>query len=98
MTVGCWDVLRPGLVLIRLCADLQLDGVEFSTLPSGLHLVDRDVVYVFLLGPLTLVVIHRSHTATSRKIHMRVSASFVVVVRRNTASVGSGSLLSVYYS
>ncbi len=26
-------------------ADLQLDGVEFSLLPSGLHLVEQDVVY-----------------------------------------------------
>jgi len=28
------------------CTDVQLDGVEFSALPSGLHLVERDVVYV----------------------------------------------------
>lgn len=26
--------------------DVQLDGVEFSALPSGLHLLERDVVYV----------------------------------------------------
>ena len=29
-----------------LCLDIQLDGVEFSSLPSGLHLVEQDVVYV----------------------------------------------------
>jgi hypothetical protein len=28
---------------------LNLDGVEFSTLPSGLHLVDEDVVQVILI-------------------------------------------------
>ena len=28
-------------------AELSLDGVEFSTLPSGLHVVDEDVVQVF---------------------------------------------------
>lgn len=26
--------------------DINLEGVEFSTLPSGLHLVSQDVVYV----------------------------------------------------
>jgi hypothetical protein len=26
------------------CLDVQLDGVEFSALPSGLHLLEHDVV------------------------------------------------------
>ncbi|KAG2098105.1 hypothetical protein BD769DRAFT_1631354 [Suillus cothurnatus] len=30
---------------LKASDDLELDGVEFSTLPSGLHLVDQDVVY-----------------------------------------------------
>ncbi|KIJ40343.1 hypothetical protein M422DRAFT_780791 [Sphaerobolus stellatus SS14] len=31
---------------IKASEDLNLDGVEFSTLPSGLHLVDEDVVHI----------------------------------------------------
>jgi len=31
--------------------DLNLDNVEFSALPSGLHLVDQDVVYDFYFFP-----------------------------------------------
>ncbi|KAF8264240.1 hypothetical protein EI94DRAFT_1738825 [Lactarius quietus] len=30
---------------LKASDDLQLDGVEFSSLPSGLHLVEEDVVY-----------------------------------------------------
>ncbi|KAI0292962.1 hypothetical protein B0F90DRAFT_1811880 [Multifurca ochricompacta] len=30
---------------LKASDDLQLDGVEFSSLPSGLHLVEQDVVY-----------------------------------------------------
>ena len=29
--------------------DLNLDNVEFSALPSGLHLVDQDIVYELLI-------------------------------------------------
>jgi hypothetical protein len=32
--------------LTHIHTDIQLDGVEFSALPSGLHLLERDVVYV----------------------------------------------------
>ena len=32
----------------RYQTDLHLDGVEFCVLPSGLHTVDRDVMYVLL--------------------------------------------------
>ena len=28
--------------------DINLDGVEFNVLPSGLHLVERDTMYVLL--------------------------------------------------
>ncbi|KAF8516482.1 hypothetical protein JB92DRAFT_2910206 [Gautieria morchelliformis] len=31
---------------MKASEDLNLDGVEFSTLPSGLHLVDEDVVHI----------------------------------------------------
>jgi hypothetical protein len=70
-------------IVFRLtqCPDVQLDGVEFSALPSGLHLVERDVVYV---RPNTLLTTRRSrlfrkrlpppHTATSQKTP---SAGFV---------------------
>lgn len=41
-------ILRRFLLLcLTSSSDLSIDGVEFNTLPSGLHLVDRDVVYVF---------------------------------------------------
>lgn len=46
--------------VLKYLVDLQLDGVEFSTLPSGLHLVDHDVVCV-QLGPRYLAYIHRDH-------------------------------------
>ena len=45
---------------LKCLVDLQLDGVEFSTLPSGLHLVDRDVVYVRLLRRRDFYV-HKNH-------------------------------------
>jgi hypothetical protein len=37
---------RPPFTEI-FCKDLDLEGVEFSALPSGLHLVPQDVVCVF---------------------------------------------------
>jgi hypothetical protein len=58
-------------------ADLQLDGVEFSSLPSGLHLVEEDVVYVNYLSltfPCTLAstslgqVLHEERSA--RGVHL----------------------------
>lgn len=33
------------LTLLTGHADLNLDNLEFSALPSGLHLVEQDVVY-----------------------------------------------------
>lgn len=49
-----WSLKASDGELCRLCTsslisnecrtDLDLDGVEFSTLPSGLHLVNQDVV------------------------------------------------------
>ncbi|KAF8511046.1 hypothetical protein JB92DRAFT_3144230 [Gautieria morchelliformis] len=32
---------------MKASEDLNLDGVEFSTLPSGLHLVDKDMVQTY---------------------------------------------------
>ena len=49
------------MFVLKPLADLQLDGVEFSTLPSGLHLVDQDVVYVLLSRPHFPSCIHRHH-------------------------------------
>lgn len=77
-------------------ADLQLDGVEFSTLPSGLHLVDRDVVYVLLLSPISYS--QTSLAVTLQKTVTQAFVFFVVGARRNTVNVVSDFPLWAYYS
>ncbi|KAH9178944.1 hypothetical protein EDB89DRAFT_995010 [Lactarius sanguifluus] len=44
--------------------DLQFDGVEFGSLPSGLHLIEQDVLYVSFPLPLTLFGIGTSRGTT----------------------------------
>lgn len=41
--------LRTYFSLLTANLDLNLDNLEFSALPSGLHLVEQDVVYVYWL-------------------------------------------------
>lgn len=50
------------LILLRhtipdVPTDLNLEGVEFSVLPSGLHLVEQDTVYNFPLVHLLYYVL-----------------------------------------
>ncbi|KAH8986823.1 hypothetical protein EDB86DRAFT_3082659 [Lactarius hatsudake] len=44
-------------------ADLQLDGVEFNQLSSGLHFVEQDVVYFMKDGLLGVCVFARRQTS-----------------------------------
>ena len=44
------DQFCKGLVL-TVPPDIKLDNLEFSALPSGLHLVEQDVVCVYCLSP-----------------------------------------------
>lgn len=75
----------PEFALKCIAVDLQLDGVEFSTLPSGLHLVDRDVVYVFPKRCHPLYS-QKSPSVTSRRIVTRASVSFAAGALPNTGN------------
>lgn len=78
--------------------DLQLDGVEFSTLPSGLHLVDRDIVYVQFLGPCYPLYSQSTPSVTSQKTVTLVFVFFAVGALRSTDSVDSDFLPLASYS
>ena len=74
---------------LKCLVDLQLDGVEFSTLPSGLHLVDRDVVYVRLFWPLYPLYSRKSPSAISQKTVTLASVSFAAGALLSTDNVDS---------
>jgi hypothetical protein len=90
----------PGDTDRALCLDIQLDGVEFSSLPSGLHLVEQDVVYVcrcLMREPYASAYPTQwyfSPPATSPTIPTVASASSVAARRPSTASAASASPLS----
>ncbi|KAL4071859.1 hypothetical protein J3A83DRAFT_4236902 [Scleroderma citrinum] len=60
---------------------LSLDGVEFSTLPSGLHLVDRDVVYFTKDIHAGVSVFRRRRTSEHGQRGFRLSALGVLLAR-----------------
>jgi hypothetical protein len=79
------------LKLFTMNLDLNLDQVEFSALPSGLHLVEQDVVCVSKakLIPNSLT----SFLDTSPKMINKAFASSVAAKQLNTAIEGSDSVL-----
>ena len=74
-------------------SDLSLDQVEFSALPSGLHLVEQDVVCVSKKACSTIPDLFTSFLDTSPKMINKAFVSSVVAKQRNTAIEGSDSVL-----
>ncbi|KAH9034011.1 hypothetical protein EDB83DRAFT_2525299 [Lactarius deliciosus] len=62
-------------------ADLQLDGVEFSSLPSGLHLVEQDVVYFMKDSPRSVCVFTRRQTSEQGQRAFRLSSLSILLAR-----------------
>ncbi|KAG1820030.1 hypothetical protein EV424DRAFT_1403194 [Suillus variegatus] len=61
--------------------DLELDGVEFSTLPSGLHLVDQDVVYFTKDTHSGICVFRRRRTAEQGHRGFRLTSLGVLLAK-----------------
>lgn len=80
-------------------SDLNLDQVEFSALPSGLHLVEQDVVCVSKKKKAWLIPdSFTSLLDTSPKMINKGSVSSVAAKQMNTAIEGSDSVLLGSYS
>ena len=76
-------------------SDLSLDQVEFSVLPSGLHLVEQDVVCVYKKRGFLVTIpdLLTSFLDTSPKMINKAFASSVAAKQLNTAIEGSDSVL-----
>lgn len=66
---------------LKTSDDLQLDGVEFSSLPSGLHLVEQDVVYFTKDGLRGVCVFSRRQTSDHGQRGYRLSSFGVLLAR-----------------
>ncbi|KAH7886752.1 hypothetical protein F5I97DRAFT_1869973 [Phlebopus sp. FC_14] len=66
---------------LKASEDLQLDGVEFSTLPSGLHLVDRDVVYFAKDAHSGVCIFRRRRTTEHGQRGFRLSSLGILLVK-----------------
>ncbi|KAI9433131.1 hypothetical protein H4582DRAFT_1820081, partial [Lactarius indigo] len=67
---------------LKASDDLQLDGVEFSSLPSRLHLVEEDVVYYFTKHGLRGVcVFSRRPTSEQGQRGFRLSSLGILLAR-----------------
>ncbi|KAG6902148.1 hypothetical protein C0995_003905 [Termitomyces sp. Mi166 len=83
--------------------DLNLDDIEFSVLPSGLHLIDRDVVYFTKDGQHGVCIFRRRKTQEQGQRGFRLSSFGVLLARsrrprpwRHTAALKD--LLTVIYN
>ncbi|KAH9052330.1 hypothetical protein EDB87DRAFT_1797946 [Lactarius vividus] len=63
---------------LKASDDLQLNGVEFSSLPSGLHLVEQDVVHDGLRG---VCVFTRRQTSEQGQRGFRLSSLGILLAR-----------------
>ncbi|KIJ19396.1 hypothetical protein PAXINDRAFT_166590 [Paxillus involutus ATCC 200175] len=70
---------------LKASDDLQLDGVEFSTLPSGLHLVDRDVVYFTKDTHSGVGVFRRRRTTEQGQRGFRLSSLGILLAKSTRA-------------
>ncbi|KAI9461513.1 hypothetical protein F5148DRAFT_243292 [Russula earlei] len=61
--------------------DVRLDGVEFSALPSGLHLVEQDVVYFTKDFQQGVCVFHRRQTSEHGQRGFRLSSLGILLAR-----------------
>ncbi|KAH7334132.1 hypothetical protein B0J17DRAFT_675501 [Rhizoctonia solani] len=59
--------------------DVNLDGVEFSSLPSGLHLVDQDVIHFTQDGLCGIAVFRRRRTKENGMRGVRLGAVGVLI-------------------
>ncbi|KAH8980082.1 hypothetical protein EDB92DRAFT_2107324 [Lactarius akahatsu] len=66
---------------LKATDDLQLDGVEFSSLPSGLHLVEQDVVYFTKDGLRGVCVFTRRQTSEQGQRGFRLSSLGILLAR-----------------
>lgn len=66
---------------LKASDDLELDGVEFSTLPSGLHLVDQDVVYFTKDTHSGVCVFRRRRTAEQGHRGFRLTSLGVLLAK-----------------
>lgn len=66
---------------LKASNDLSIDGVEFSTLPSGLHLVNHDVVYFTKDTHPGVSVFRRRRTPEHGQRGFRLSALGVLLAR-----------------
>ncbi|KAG6809754.1 hypothetical protein H0H92_014869 [Tricholoma furcatifolium] len=66
---------------LKASDDLNLDNIEFSVLPSGLHLVDRDVVYFNKDGQHGVCIFRRRKTQEEGQRGFRLSSLGVLLAR-----------------
>lgn len=66
---------------LKASDDLNLDGVEFSSLPSGLHLVEQDVVYFTKDGLRGVCVFTRRETPEQGQRGFRLRSLGVLLAR-----------------
>uniref|UniRef100_A0A0W0G5B6 Protein LCHN n=1 Tax=Moniliophthora roreri TaxID=221103 RepID=A0A0W0G5B6_MONRR len=66
---------------LKTSNDVDLDNLEFNTLPSGLHLVDQDVVYFSKNGHQGVCAFRRVKTAEQGQRGFRLSSLGVLVAK-----------------
>ncbi|KAF9265039.1 hypothetical protein L218DRAFT_899300 [Marasmius fiardii PR-910] len=66
---------------LKASDDIELDNLEFSTLPSGLHLVDQDVVYFSKDGHQGICAYRRVKTAEQGQRGFRLSSLGILVAK-----------------
>ncbi|EEB91831.1 hypothetical protein MPER_09746, partial [Moniliophthora perniciosa FA553] len=66
---------------LKTSNDVDLDSLEFNTLPSGLHLVDQDVVYFSKNGHQGVCAFRRVKTAEQGQRGFRLSSLGVLVAK-----------------
>ncbi|KAG5735434.1 Protein LCHN [Termitomyces sp. T112] len=66
---------------LKTSDDLNLDSIEFNVLPSGLHLIDRDVVYFTKDGQHGVCIFRRRKTEEQGQRGFRLSSFGVLLAR-----------------
>ncbi|KZT03059.1 uncharacterized protein LAESUDRAFT_814904 [Laetiporus sulphureus 93-53] len=66
---------------LKASEDLDLQHVEFSCLPSGLHLMERDVVYFTKGDHPGVCVFHRQHTTEAGHRGFRLSSLGILLAK-----------------
>ncbi|KAH9954085.1 hypothetical protein BC827DRAFT_1262315 [Russula dissimulans] len=66
---------------LKASDDVQLDGVEFSALPSGLHLVEQDVVYFTKDSQRGVCIFRRRPTSEHGHRGFRLSSLGILLAR-----------------